>query len=159
MRALALALALASTGAGAQGVRDALAVGDLICEFGRHGGPSLVGEVAGAPGATDLLLVYEEVTPESARVVSTQAPGRRPVRVRATAKAVHFLEPLGSSVRVTTLTGCERQRLRGGRLACVRYTAQHAWHVGEHALADPDLAYAQLPPAAAAGRCEPWQVD
>lgn len=159
MRALALAAALASTGAGAQGVRDALVVGDLICEFGRDGGPSLVGEIAGAPRATDLLLVYEEVTPESARVVSTQAPGRRPVRVRATAKAVHFLEPLGSSVRVTTLIGCEQHRRRGGRLACVRFTARHAWHVGEHALADPDLAHAQLPAGAAAGRCEPWRVE
>jgi hypothetical protein len=149
-------------GAGAQGVRDALGVGDLICEFGREGGRSFVAEIAGAPGRTDLLLVYEGVTPESARVVSTQAPGRRPVRVRATAAAVHFLEPLGSSVRVTTLTGCERRRLRGGRLTCVRYTAQHAWHVGQHALADPDLAHAQLPAgaaAAAAGHCEPWHAE
>lgn len=159
MRALALALALAAGPAAGDGVRDALAVGDLICEFGRDGGRSLVAELAGGAQASDLLLVYEAVTPGSAQVLSSEAPGRRPVLVRATAKAVHFIERVGPSVRVTTLTGCERRQQRAGARTCVRYAAQHAWHFDDRTVAEPDRAFAELPSGAARGRCEPWQVD
>lgn len=159
MKTLALALALAAGPAASGGLHDALTVGDLICEFGRDGGRSLVAELAGGPQASDLLLVYEAVTPDSAHVLSSEAPGRRPVLVRATAKAVHFIERLGPSVRVTTLTGCEHRRLRGGVRTCVRYAARHAWHFDVRALADPDRAFAELPSGAARGQCEPWQVD
>jgi len=153
---LVLALALATGGAAAQDVRDALSMGDLICEFGAR---SLIGELAGVPPGSDLLLVYESVSPDAARVVSTHAPGRRPVLVRATGKAVHFIERVGPSVRVTTLTGCERRKLRNGVETCVRYAAQHAWHFDERAFADPDLVFAQLPSGASPGRCEPWQIE
>jgi len=153
---LVLALALATGGAAAQDVRDALSMGDLICEFGAR---SLIGELAGVPPGSDLLLVYESVSPDAARVVSTHAPGRRPVLVRATAKAVHFIERVGPSVRVTTLTGCERRKLRNGAETCVRFAAQHAWHFDERAFADPDLVFAQLPSGASPGRCEPWQIE
>lgn len=160
MRALALALAVAAGPAAAEGVRDALRVGDLICEFGLDGGTSLVAELAKAPPAADLLLVYEAVTPSSAQVLSSEAPGRRPVLVRATARAVHFVERVGPSVRVTTLTGCEHRRERRGARTCVRFAAQHAWHFDERTLADPDRAFAELPSGVGArGRCEPWQVD
>jgi hypothetical protein len=159
MRALALALAVAGGPAAGDGVRDALRLGDLICEFGAHGATGLVAELAQAPRASDLLLVYEAVTADTAQVLSSEAPGRRPVLVRATARAVHLIERVGPSVRVTTLTGCEHRRQRGGVRTCVRFAAQHAWHFDERTLADPDRAFAELPSGAAYGRCEPWQVD
>lgn len=159
MRALALALALAVAPVAAQDVRDALSVGDLICEFDHGTRRSLLAEVAGELPSTKLLLVYEAVQPESAQVLSTRAPGRRPVVVRATGKAVHFIERLGPSVRVTTLTGCERHKRKKGMRTCVRYTAQHAWHFDELAAADPDRAFERLPSGASKGRCEPWLVD
>jgi len=156
---LALALALASVCAPAQDVRDALAVGDLICEFGADDRRSLLADLVNAPRASDLLLVYEEITAGSAQVLSTTAPGRRAVLVRPTGKAVHFIERVGPSVRVTTLTGCEQTKPRRGTPACVRYTARHAWHFDARAMTDPDRAFAELPSGAAAGLCEPWQVD
>jgi hypothetical protein len=159
MRRLIVACALAAAPAAAQEVRDALAVGDLICEFGEGAQRSLIAAIANTPRASDLLLVYEMISADSAQVLSTSAPGRRPVLVRATGKAVHFIERVGPSVRVTTLTGCERRKLRRGAQTCVRYTARYAWHFDEHALADPDRAFAELPADIMAGHCEPWQVD
>jgi hypothetical protein len=155
---MALMLATAAPVA-AQDVRDALRAGDLICEFGRDGGHSLVAELAGAPAVTDLLLVYESVTGDSAQVLSTRGSGRRPVRVQATGKAVHFIERVGPSARVTTLTACEQRKARGGLQTCARYAARHAWHFDDRIDLDPDLAFAQLPSGAVAGQCEPWQVD
>ena len=154
-----MALMLACAPAAAQDVRDALRAGDLICEFGRDGGRSLVAELAGAPPMTDLLLVYESVTGDSAQVLSTRGSGRRPVRVQVTGKAVHFIERVGPSARVTTLTACDQRKARGGTQACVRYAALHAWHFDDRIDLDPDLAFAQLPSGAVAGQCEPWQVD
>ena len=159
MRRLLLAWALAAGPAAAQDVRDALAVGDLICEFGGDGRRSLLADLVNAPRTSDLLLVYEAVTPDSAQLLSTSAPGRRPVLVRATGTAVHFIERVGPSVRVTTLTACEQAKPRRGAPTCVRYAARHAWHFDERAATDPDRAFAQLPSGAAAGRCEPWQAD
>lgn len=158
---LALAWALAPVLAPAQGVRDALEVGDLICEFGAGARRSLLADLVNAPRTSELLLVYEAITPASAQVLSTEAPGRRAVWVRATGKAVHFIERVGPSVRVTTLTGCEQAKPRRGKPTCIRFAARHAWHFDERALSDPDLAFAELPPGAdsGAGRCEPWQVD
>ena len=156
---LALAWALAAAPAAAQALRDALAVGDLICEFGAGARRSLLADLVNAPRTSDLLLVYESVTHESAQVLSTGTPGRRPVLVRATPKAVHFIERVGPSMRVTTLTGCEQVRPRRGRPTCVRYAARHTWLFDERVLNDPDRAFAELPPGAGTGRCEPWQVD
>jgi hypothetical protein len=155
----AIVLMLAAAPVAAQDVRDALGAGDLICEFGHDGGRSLVAELAGAPAATDLLLVYEAVTRGSAQVLSTRGSGRRPVRVHATRKAVHFIEHVGSSARVTTLTACEQRKARGDIETCVRYAARHAWHFDDRIDVDPDLAFAQLPSGAVAGQCEPWRID
>jgi hypothetical protein len=113
-------MALAAAPAAAQDVRDALAVGDLICEFDHGYRRSLVADLLGEPPSTDLLLVYEAVQPESAQVLSTRTPGRRAVEVRATGKALHFIERVGPSVRVTTLTACERSRRKKGKETCVR---------------------------------------
>lgn len=159
MRTLAFALALAAAPAGAQDVRDALGVGELICEFDGERGRSLIEDLVDAPRPAGLLLVYEAVTPATAQVLSTEAPGRREVLVRATDRAVHFIERVGPSVRVTTLTGCQRQALRRGSMTCVRFAARHAWHFDERAVADPDRAYAGLPSGASRGRCEAWRAD
>lgn len=159
MRALFCALALAAVPAAAQDVRDALSVGDLICEFDHGYRRSLVADLLGDPPTADLLLVYEAVQPDSAQVLSTRVPGRRPVVVRATGKAVHFIERVGPSVRVTTLTGCERTKRKKGVRTCVRYSAQHAWHFDALVAADPDRAFERLPSGASRGRCEPWLVD
>ena len=159
MRALLCALAIAAAPAAAQDVRDALAVGDLICEFDHGYRRSLVADLLGEPPSTDLLLVYEAVQPQSAQVLSTRTPGRRPVQVRATSKALHFIERVGPSVRVTTLTACERSKHKKGKQTCVRYSAQHAWHFDALAASDPDRAFERLPSGASKGRCEPWLVD
>ncbi|MGH8688590.1 MAG: hypothetical protein ACREVQ_12870 [Burkholderiales bacterium] len=159
MRPLAAALLLATLPAVAGDLDRALQVGDLICEFGAPGRPSLVADLVAAPRRADLLLVYESVTHDSAQVVSTRVPGRRPVQVRSTAKAVHFIEYDGPSVRVTTLTGCERRKWKGEEQICVRFRATHAWHFDMSAASDPDRAFERLPSGAASGECEPWQVD
>lgn len=159
MRRLAAALALAAAPAAAQGLADALRVGDLICEFGHERGRSLIEDLVDAPRPPGLLLVYESVGPQSAEVLSTRVPGRRQVQVRATPSAVHFIERIGPSVRVTTLTGCEQRAVRRGAMTCVRFAARHAWHFDERTAARPDLAYAELPSGAAEGRCEPWQRE
>lgn len=160
MRALLLALACAAApAAAAQELREALEAGDLICEFTHGERRSLIADLAGEARSADLLLVYESVRPASAQVLSSGAPGRRPVLVRATGKAVHFIERVGPSVRVTTLTKCERRRWKNGAHACVRFAALHAWHFDALAAADPDRALERLPSGASPGRCEPWQVD
>jgi hypothetical protein len=159
VRLLLCALAFAAAPAAAQELRDALAVGDLICEFDSGYRRSLLADLVGEPQSSDLLLVYEAVQPESAQVLSTRAPGRRPVVVRATGKAVHFIERIGPSVRVTTLTGCERRKWKNGAQTCTRYTAHYAWHFDALAAADPDRAFEGLPSGASKGRCEPWLVE
>lgn len=159
MRLALLLLAFAGTYAmAAQELREALESGDLICEFDHGERRSLIADLTG-DAAADLLLVYEAVGPEAAQVLSSAAPGRRPVQVRATAKAVHFIERVGPSVRVTTLTRCEQRKWKNGVQACVRFAAHHAWHFDTLAAADPDGAFARLPTGASPGRCEPWQVD
>ena len=67
MRILLVALALAAAPAAAQDVRDALSVGDLICEFDHGTRRSLLADLAGEPQSTELLLVYEAVQPGSAQ--------------------------------------------------------------------------------------------
>jgi hypothetical protein len=158
MRLIAAALLLAALPAAAGDLDRALRVGDLICEFDTAR-RSLVADLATAPRTTGLLVVYESVTPDSAQVVSTRAPGRRPVLVRSTGKAIHFIELVGPSVRVTTLTGCERHKWKGSARICTRFRAVHAWHFDTTAATDPDGAFARLPTGAASGRCEPWKVD
>lgn len=159
MRPALLLLALAAAPAAAQDVGDALKVGDLICEFSNGYRHSLLADLAGEPRAADLLMVYESVQPDAAQVVSTQAPGRRSVTVRSTPSGVHFIERVGPSVRMTTLTACERRKWKNGTRTCARFTAQHAWLFDALAAADPDRALQRLPSGAAKGRCEPWQVD
>ncbi len=159
MRALALGLLVAAGAAAAQDVKDALRVGDLICEFDDGYRRSLLADLVGGARSADLLLVYEAVQPDSAQVLSTRTPGRRAVAVRSTAQSIHFIEHVGASVRVTTLTGCERVKRRKGEPTCVRYAAQHAWHFDLLATADPEGALSRQPSGAAKGRCEPWAVD
>ncbi len=128
-KALPLLLLLAVTGTQAAGVGDALHAGELICEFKAGFKRSMIADALGDVHPVEQMLVYESVAHDSAKVVSTRAPGRRPVTVRATESAVHFIERAGPSVLVTTLTRCERTRWKNGAETCVRYAAQHAWHV------------------------------
>jgi len=111
------------------------------------------------PGPRGLMLVYEAVGAGSAHVVSSAAAGRNPVLVRATGKAVHLIEPVGPSVRVTTLTECLGSKWRRGGETCVRFAARHAWHFDARVYFDPDTAFARLPAGISAGACEPWQLD
>lgn len=160
MRTLAaLALGIACTGAGAQDVRDALAAGDLICEI-RHGYRlDVFAALEPIRPRADLLLVFESVQGADSRIVSSQRPGRHDVRVRATPLAVHFLEPVGPSVRQTTLTECLDTKWKGDLEVCVRFAARHAWHFDTGAYADPDAALARLAHSTSRGVCEPWTVD
>jgi hypothetical protein len=158
-RAATLVLLCAATCAQAAGVDDALRAGELICEFRAGYKRSMIADALGEVQVVEQMLVYEAVAKDSAKVVSTRAPGRRPVTVRATAKAVHFIERAGPSVLVTTLTRCERTRLRHGEETCVRFAAQHAWHFDLAVLKDPDESLARQPNGAMKGVCEPWALE
>ena len=136
-----------------------LAAGQLVCEFHAGYKRSLIADVV-EPRRAEFLLVYESVQSTRAQVVSTRKPGRKPVRVHATHKAVHLVEDVGASVMVTTLTSCIRWKYRNGGDTCVRFAAQHAWHfdtVPYHA--EPDIALARRPSGAYTGTCEPWQPE
>jgi hypothetical protein len=143
----------------AQPLDDALAQGDLICEFREGWRRSLIADLVGAPDPVALLLVYENVTPARAAVLSSRTPGRKPVAVRQTDEHLHFIERVGRSVRVTTLTGCARSKVKHGVETCVRFPAQHAWHFDTAALREPDAAFERQPSGASLGACEPWQLD
>ena len=136
-----------------------LAAGELICEFSDGYRKSLLAEIAGDPPRTELLLIYEALDPHSAQVLSTARPGRRPVEVRATERHVHLIQSDGASVRVTTLTGCTRQHLRGDEEICTRFSARHAWHFDTTAQFAPDASFTRLPSGSATGVCEPWKID
>lgn len=136
-----------------------LAAGELVCEFQHGFRRSVIAELAGARGGSDLMLVYEALEPNSARVLSSERPGRREVRVLATDRAVHLVEPAGPSVRVTTLTGCQRTKWKQGAQTCVRFAARYAWHFDTLALKDPDASFARQPSGASTGHCEPWSLD
>lgn len=156
---LALLAAVCALPVQAQSLRDALVQGDLICEFREGWRRSLVADLLGDPDPVRLLLVYEAVTPARAEVLSSKTPGRKPVTVRATDEHVHFVERVGGSVRVTTLTGCERSQWKNGVETCVRFPAQHAWHFDTTALLAPDAALERQPSGASVGACEPWTID
>jgi hypothetical protein len=143
----------------AQPLADALAQGDLICEFREGWRRSLIADLVGEPEPVGLLLVYEAVTPARAAVLSSKTPGRRPVAVRSTDAHVHFIERVGPSVRVTTLTGCERRKWKNGAETCVRFPARHAWRFDTRALLEPDAAFERQPSGASVGACEPWHID
>jgi len=160
MKRLAIALLLAAgTGAAAQEPRDALDAGDLICEV-RHGfRRDVFAALERSRPSADLMLVYEAVASRAARVVSTQRPGRHAVEVRVTGNAVHFLEPVGPSVRHTALTRCLQSKLKNGENTCVRFAVHHAWHFDLAAYTDPDAALARIANSTSRGVCEPWLAD
>ena len=136
-----------------------LAAGELVCEFPGPYQRSLIATLAGEAPRGGQMLVYEDVGPQSARVISSSSVGRKAVRILATENAVHLVEPVAASVRVTTLTGCERWKTTRGAETCVRFAARHAWHFDSSVYRDPDAAFARLPGGAAAGVCEPWSLD
>ncbi len=155
----ALMLAAAATPAQAQLLGDALTQGDLICEFREGWRRSLIADLVGEPEPAALLLVYENVARSRAAVLSSKVPGRKPVAVRQTDAHVHFIERVGQSVRVTTLTGCARTKWKNGAETCVRFPARHAWHFDTSALRAPDAALVRQPSGASVGACEPWNID
>lgn len=140
-------------------IASVLAAGELICEFQAGYKRSLIADLV-EPQRAEFLLVYESVQSTQAQVVSTRKPGRKPVRVHTTDKAVHFVEDVGASVMVTTLTSCTKWKYKHGEDVCVRFAAQHGWHfdtVSYHQ--DPDIALARRPSGAYTGVCEPWKVE
>ena len=125
-----------------------LAAGELICEFHDGWKRSLLADLMGEPPALELMIVYENISKDAAQAISSRAPGRKPVAVRATDKAVHFIQPAGASVMVTTLTKCEKSKFRLGEDSCVRWSARHAWHFDATAPFDPEKSYQRQPSGA-----------
>ena len=161
---IALAFALAAAFpvvAASDGLDDAMTAGDLICDFNSGFSRALVAHLGRARPPRGLLMLYESVDPQlrSAQVVSSQSAGRKPVLLRRTERAVHLIEPLLSTVRVTTLTGCLDWRVKRGVDTCVRFAASHAWHFDDTVLADPDATHARQRRGATSGACEPWTLD
>ena len=136
-----------------------LAAGELICEFHDGYKRSLIADLLKEPRRVEQLLVYEQVNASSAEALSSRTPGRRSVVVRAPGDNVHFIERVGQTVRVTTLTRCERTKQRAGEEVCTRFSARHAWHFDTSAHLDPEGSLARQPSGAATGTCEPWKVD
>ena len=137
----------------------ALAAGELICEFSDGYRKSYLAELTRDAPRAELLLVYEKVSGESAQVIASKRPGRKPVQVRAEGEYIHLIQSEGPSVRVTTLTGCTRTKMRGDVEACTRFSARHAWHFDMSVHKEPDASFARQPTGAATGSCEPWRVD
>ena len=135
-----------------------LAAGELICEFQDGYQRSLLADLVGEPPRT-MLLVYENISPGAAEVISTRSPGRNPVRVIAEGKSVHLIQEAGPSVMVTTLLACERTKRRSGERICTRFRARHAWHFDRAALSNPDASFESQPTGASPGTCEPWRLD
>lgn len=155
-------LALAPSALAApSGVEDALQARELICEF--HLGYTRVqlADLRRGRPPSELMLVYERIDPRasSAQVVSTRAPGRKPVSARSTPRGVHLIENVNASVMVTTLTACEGWKVKGGVSTCVRFAARHAWHFDLLVHADPDASFDRQPRGAYTGHCEPWHLD
>ncbi len=137
----------------------ALAAGELICEFSDGYRKSLLAEIAGDAPRAELVLVYEILSAASAQVLASDQAGRKPVLVRNGTENIHFIQPDGASVRVTTLTSCTRAKIRGGQEICTRFAARYAWHFDTAARLDPDASLTRQPSGAATGACEPWRVD
>lgn len=166
---LAFSLGVAPAISQAQYVHDALKAGDLICEFREGYRRSVVADLALQRPPADLMLVFESIRMEAgprttdaagtASAYSSRTPGKRPAVVRATPNAVHFIQPVGPSVRVTTLSSCEQWRWKRGEETCVRFSARHAWHFDTLAQRIPDTSFARQPSGGASGNCEAWNLD
>jgi hypothetical protein len=158
-RSLALFLTLLAVPASAQDVRDALEAGDLICEFRTPLQPDLLADLRYELPRPNLMLIYERVKADSASVVSSGRVGKRGVIVRSVDEALHFIEPDGPSVRVTTLTDCKDTRWKDGVETCVRFSARHAWHFDTVGALGPDPARVRAPAGASVGMCEAWNAE
>jgi len=137
----------------------ALVAGELICEFSDGYRKSYLAELTGDTPRPEVLMVYEALKDDSAEVLASRRAGRRPVQVRAEGEYIHFIQSDGPSVRVTTLTGCTRTKMAGGKEICTRFSARHAWHFDTRVSVDPDESFRRQPTGAATGSCEPWRVD
>lgn len=158
-QALALLLSSLAVSAAAQDVRDALEAGDLICEFRTPLQQDLLADLRYELPRPNLMLVYERVKADSAHVVSSGRVGKRGVVVRAVNDTLHFIEPDGPSVRVTTLTECKDTRWKNGVETCVRFSARHAWHFDRVGALGPDPARVRIAAGASIGSCEAWNAE
>jgi hypothetical protein len=141
-------------------IASVLAAGELICEFQAGYKRSLIADLVREPRRVEFMLMYESVQPSQAQVISTRKPGRKPVRVYTTEKAVHLVEDVGASVMVTTLTSCTKWKYKHGEDVCVRFAAQHGWSFDTVSYdKEPDAALARRPSGVYTGTCEPWKLE
>jgi hypothetical protein len=134
---------------------------DLICQFHNTGVPrSLLRQLVEGE-SFDMLLVIEAIDPASghARSVSSKQTGSKSLRYYKTGNAVHFVQDLGDSVVVTTITGCEKWGQKGGDELCVRYRALNSWHFDTSVHRDPDRVFGKLGTSSYHGSCEPWYLN
>ena len=157
--AIPLAIALLAAPAAAQEVRDALDARDLICEFRNPFQRDLVADLLDVPPPSNLMLVYEGVTENSAQVIASGRAGKREVLIRPIGDTVHLIERDGPSVRVTTLTECRDTRVKDGVDTCVRFAARHAWHFDVAGTLGPDPSRVRVAAGASVGVCEAWKTD
>ncbi len=134
---------------------------DLICQFHNTGAPRSMLRQMVEGERFDMLQVIEGIDPASgrARSVSSNRVGTKGLRYYKTATAVHFVQDLGESVVVTTLTGCEKWGQKGGEALCVRYRALNSWHFDVSVHRDPDAAFGKLGTSSYYGSCEPWYLN
>lgn len=135
---------------------------DLICQFRNTGTPRSMLRQMLEGERIDMLQVIEAIDPSSgrARSVSSKQIGAKSLRYYKTGKAVHFVQDLGESVVVTTITGCEQWgRNRDDQALCVRYRALNSWHFDMSVHRDPDGAFGKLSTSSYQGSCEPWYLN
>lgn len=134
---------------------------DLICQFHNTGVPRSMLRQMVEGERFDMLLVIEAIDPASgrARSVSSRQTGTKSLRYYKTRTAVHFVQDLGSSVVVTTITSCEEWGRKGEEELCVRYRALNSWHFDMSVHRDPDAAFGKLGTSSYYGSCEPWYLN
>ncbi len=140
---------------------DLIEARDLICEFHITGRPRSILRRMVEGERFDMLLVIEAIDPVSgrARSVSSKQTGAKHLRYYKTGSAVHFVQDLGTSVMVTTVSGCDRWGRKGDEELCVRYTALNSWHFDTSVHRDPDKAFDKLGTSSYHGSCEPWHLN
>jgi hypothetical protein len=154
--------ALAAPGSAHDALDGIAEAKDLICEFKNTGSARSMLRQMLEGEHFDMLQVIEAIDPDSggARSVSSRQIGTKPLRYYKTGKAVHFVQDLGQSVVVTTITGCEQWgRNRENQTLCVRYRALNSWHFDISVHRDPDAAFGKLGTSSYQGSCEPWYLN
>lgn len=157
LRAFILAVAVNSASAAADEALDELVKAKYVhCAFFRN--PVSADAVNNSYNEEDAeLLLYIEgidLARHKARSISTRFAGSRDVTVLRGKNAVHFVDHVAGSVKVTTVFACQAWEYRGGKDACWKFSAANIWHFDFSVYSDPDAAFEKYKADASYGFCD-----